>query len=295
MKEKFINKRFRAESLRLIDIAETILDDYERQGYDLSLRQLYYQFVARNIIPNNEKSYNNLGNLISDARMAGLLDWDMIRDRGREVIEGSYWGNPEVFLKSAARAFTINKWQDQENHVEVMVEKQALEGVLIPVCEELQIPFTANKGYTSSSALYESSRRWNHLSDDNKNIHIIYLGDRDPSGIDMTRDVRDRSLLFSDNVSTTFNVHRIALNMPQIKEFKPPENPAKMTDSRAAEYIIRYGKSSWELDAIEPSKLAQLVRDKVLDLRDPDKWAEQEKQKTDMRNALIKAANNLDY
>jgi hypothetical protein len=94
MRESFVQKRFGAEAQALIVIINRILADYEAQGYDLSLRQLYYQLVAQNIVPNTERSYKNVGNLVSDARLAGLIDRDMIKDRGRVMVSNSHWDNP---------------------------------------------------------------------------------------------------------------------------------------------------------------------------------------------------------
>jgi hypothetical protein len=136
-----------------------------------------------------------------------------------------------------------------------MVEKQALEGVLIPVCREWDVPFTANKGYSSSSAMHEAGKRIYNRFREEKKVTIIYLGDHDPSGIDMTRDVEERLRLFAEcspDDEFTVNVQRVALNMDQVRAMHPPENPAKLTDSRANEYIRKFGHSSWELDASNP-------------------------------------------
>ncbi len=199
----------------------------------------------------------------------------MIKDRGRELITQSHWDKPADIIQASADQFRIDKWADQRNHVEVMVEKQALEGVLIPVCEELDVPFIANKGYSSSSALYEAGRRMHDAMREDKEVCVIYLGDHDPSGIDMSRDVQDRLRLFTNYTEgdeQCVNLYRVALNMPQIKVLRPPENPAKITDSRAKSYISRFGESSWELDAIEPRALAKLVRDQIITLRDDGAW-----------------------
>lgn len=269
MKEKFIDKRFGSEALALIVTCNQILIEYEGMGYDLSLRQLYYQLVSRNIVPNSERSYKNLGNLVSDARLAGLIDWDMIRDRGRSRITNGHWETPADIIDSAASSFAIDKWIDQPTHIEVMVEKQALEGILLPVCQQLDIAFSSNKGYSSSSALYEAGKRLGRIARQDKKLVVLYLGDHDPSGIDMTRDVQERLTLFADQDVT---VERLALNMNQVRELNPPENPAKITDSRANEYIRRFGRSSWELDAIEPRALATIVTNAVMGHRDSVLW-----------------------
>ena len=176
-KEKFVEHKFSKASLALIKTCSDILNEYGLQGYRLSLRQLYYQLVARDYVENTVKSYKRTGDLVSNARLAGLLDWDMIEDRGRESVANSHWRTPAGILRSAAHSFKMDRWVGQENYVEVFVEKDALSGILLPVCEELDVRFTANKGYSSSSAMYEASKRILDAAQDGRNIHVIYLGD----------------------------------------------------------------------------------------------------------------------
>jgi hypothetical protein len=282
MKEQFIDKRFSTENEEMIDRINSILGDYRKQGYRLSLRQLYYQLVARALIENSERSYKHIGDLVSNARLAGLVDWDMIEDRGREVVAPPMWENPAEIVEAAAKQFAIDRWKDQTNYIEVMVEKAALEGVLIPVCRELGIRFTANRGYCSSSTMYEAGKRIERLTEE-KTVHILYLGDHDPSGIDMTRDVRERLSMFS---WTNIEVNRLALNIDQVRRLKPPENPAKLTDTRARAYIDQFGTSSWELDAIEPAEMAKLVQRAVWKLRDEEKWEKALRREERMRREL---------
>lgn len=290
MKEQFVSKKFGQEATEMVDTINGILDSYAAQGYDLSLRQLYYQLVSKNLIVNQEKSYKNLGVLVSDARLAGLIDWDMIKDRGREMISNPHWKDPAHFIENVAPQYRFDLWEDQDCYVEVMVEKQALEGVLIPVCRQLDVPFTANKGYSSSSCLYEASKRFLERADQAKDLYVIYLGDHDPSGMDMSRDVKDRLDLFISASERTVDVRRVALNMDQIQELNPPENPAKITDSRAANYIAQYGQSSWELDAIEPAQLAQIVRDAVTEIMDEVKFKKNQAKQEKGRKDLLKFA-----
>jgi hypothetical protein len=300
MKELFIAKKFSPESERLIILITDILDDYEQQGYDLSLRQLYYQLVSKNIVENTERSYKNVGSLVSDARLAGMIDWNMIKDRGRETLENPHWESPADFLTSVAPQYKINLWENQNSYVEVMVEKQALEGVLEPVCRRLDVPFTANKGYSSSSALYEASKRFLHRYREGKECHVIYLGDHDPSGIDMSRDVEDRLDQFvkvsngehfdSEDEFKSVTMHRVALNMDQVNKLNPPENPAKLSDSRATGYIRKFGTKSWELDAIEPRSLANIVDQAVTDLMDRDQFEQDRDRMLAGRRKLVDAA-----
>jgi hypothetical protein len=272
MKEKFIAKAFAPESEVMIAQLNKIIDDYAAKGYRLSLRQLYYQLVARDLTENTVQAYKRIGDLVSNARLAGRIDWAMIEDRNRETIVPPMWESPAQIVEAAASQFAIDRWKDQNWHVEVMVEKAALEGVLIPVCRKLGIRFSANRGYSSSSAMYETGKRLARMSGiHGKSICILYLGDHDPSGIDMTRDVLERLELFSGGYQIV-DVKRLALNMDQVEALHPPENPAKTTDSRAEKYIAEFGESSWELDAVSPEQLDQLVTDAVIALRDEGAW-----------------------
>jgi DNA topoisomerase VI subunit A len=283
MKEQFIDHTFARRSAERLQLVNGILDEYSAQGFDLSLRQLYYQLVARDYIENSQASYKRLGDLLNKARLAGLVDWQMIVDRSRDSKVNQHWDNPGQIVRAAAYGFRIDKWKNQPCHIEVMVEKDALTGVLLPVCKEEDIYFTANKGYPSASILYQMSKRIIRHLRDNKDVYILHLGDHDPSGLDMTRDLADRLELFC---GVTLQVVRLALNMEQVMEYNPPENPAKVTDSRARAYIHEFGPNSWELDALEPRVLAELVSEQVARLRDDVLWAEAIDEEREMRDEL---------
>lgn len=291
MKEVFIPQRFAKKSEHILGLVNGFMESYAAQGLSLTVRQLYYRLVASGAIPNNYKSYKVIKSLISDARLAGRIDWDMIVDRGRNATRPRNWENASDAVRWVLGQFRIDKWIDQKYHVECMVEKQALEGVLEPVCDELDITFTANKGYSSQSTLYEAGRRIDNQIQDGKKILICYLGDHDPSGIDMTRDVLRRLSLFAR--SSDVEVERLALNMDQVEEYNPPENPAKETDSRCAGYIEQFGESSWELDALEPSVMGTLLREAVVKVRDEKKWKVKLKEEEKLKAVLEDAADEL--
>lgn len=265
-------KKFNNERIKLIGYADKIMHDYASQGYDLTLRQLYYQFVSRNIIPNRVEEYDKLGSLISDARLAGLLDWDHLVDRTRNVLAIKHYKKPSHLLSEAIDKYRLDKWEfNQPEYVEVWVEKNALMGIVSGICSELDVPHFACVGYTSQSEMWSAGQRLMGRMAKGKRVQIIHLGDHDPSGIDMTRDIVDRMTMFTH---TKFNVHRIALNMRQIEQYQPPPNPAKVTDSRFKAYQEEYGDESWELDSLEPSVIVDTIRQAVLGYRDEDKWNE---------------------
>lgn len=260
----YIDKNFKPDRLELIDMINTVIDDYESQGFSLTLRQVYYQMVARAIIPNNERSYKNLGNLISDARLAGLISWDAIEDRTRNLRGNSHWTNPGGVINSAAYSYKLDHWEDQKNYVEVWVEKDALIGIVGQICQQLDVNYFSCRGYVSQSEMWNAAQRLIRRQNRGQHIVLLHLGDHDPSGKDMSRDIMDRLRVFE-----TYDVefHRLALNMDQIEEYTPPPNPTKLTDSRASGYIDKYGHECWELDALEPTVIRDLIDKNVCKYR----------------------------
>ena len=266
MKETFREKNFRADSLNLIAHCDELIEEYLGQGLRLTLRQLYYQLVTKNLIKNEERSYKNLSNLVSDARLAGLLDWDAIEDRIRVPRIPPEWSDIQDLVDSALYSYRLPRWKTQENYIELWVEKDALAGVLQPLAHQYHIPMMVNRGYSSQSAMYEASKRF--LDQSKINLAILYLGDFDPSGEDMVRDIEDRMRIFG--CTDEFEIRKIALTLSQVKKYNPPPNPAKHSDPRSKEFIAKHGASSWEVDAINPKELSRIIKEEIKSYIDTD-------------------------
>lgn len=276
---EYVPKTFRGERADAIDRVNGILEEYAAAGYDLTLRQVYYQFVARGWIPNRDTEYKRLGALISDARLAGLVPWNRIVDRTRNLRGIYHVDDVEQAVRETAEQFALDLWKTQDYRVEVWVEKDALVGVIGQKADELDVPYFSCRGYTSQSELWGAAMRLVRHLRDGKFVRIVHLGDHDPSGLDMTRDIRERLELFishhlgwGSNGAGGIEINRIALNYDQVEEYQPPPNPAKLTDSRGAGYVARHGYESWELDALEPTVLGGLIEDAVFEVRDVDRW-----------------------
>lgn len=263
----YVPRKFSADVQAIIAQANVIINEYAAQGYDLTLRQLYYQFVSRDILPNTVQSYKRLGSIINDARLAGLIDWDRIEDRTRNLQALAHWSSPESIIDVCARQYRTDKWQKQPHRIEVWIEKEALAGVFQGVCQQLDVPYFSCRGYVSQSEMWAAAQRMSGYGT-NKVTQILHFGDHDPSGIDMTRDIESRLKMFG----APAKIHRLALTMDQVEEYEPPPNPAKATDARFAQYQEEYGDESWELDALEPAVLTQLVQTAVLEWRNESLW-----------------------
>lgn len=255
-----------------IEQADSILTEYLNEGLAVTVRQLYYQFVSRNWIENSPLAYKAIVNAVNTGRLLGMLDWEGIEDRTRGLDKMADWIDPEDIVATCASQYKEDLWRNQKCYVEVWVEKEALAGVIERACQTHRVPFFSCRGYNSQS---ESWRAANRFKDQERPCHVIHLGDHDPSGIDMTRDIIDRMAVFGvENVS----VNRIALTMAQVKEYNPPPNFAKKKDSRFDEYVSNYGTSSWELDALDLRIVDNLIRSTVESHLDLEQW-EKDKEK----------------
>jgi hypothetical protein len=167
-------------------------------------------------------------------------------------------------VRGAAKQFNYDLWKGQSTRVEVRVEKDAMSDIVSKACNPLDIPFFACKGYTSQSEMWGAAQRINNYqagANGCSSVVILHLGDHDPSGLDMTRDITERLALFceTDGYCAPL-VKRVALNMDQIRKYNPPPNPTKLTDCRAQGYIAQYGHDSWELDALQPDVIVALIQ-----------------------------------
>jgi hypothetical protein len=259
MKIKYRDIRLSKANLIRLDEINAIIVSYQDQGYRLTLRQLYYQLVSRDVIPNNVKEYGKLSTLLKEGRMAGIVDWDAIEDRLRKPDRPSCWESPVDILDACISQYRCDRMMGQPVYMEVWVEKDALSGVLKRVTEKYGINIIVNRGYSSATAMHDAHRRFREEIQKigAAEIKVIYVGDFDPSGQDMIRDITDRIAEFNGNYD--FTINPIALTWEQIETHTPPPNPAKISDPRAKAYIERHGNESWEVDALPPEVLDRLL------------------------------------
>lgn len=352
-KEQFKSIRFSPETEALIDQLNEIIEEYQDQGLTMTLRQLYYQMIGRDLFPdswidaaynareglppdtkNTEKNYKKLGSILSDARLAGLVDWDAIEDRARQPVIWSSHESIDECVDEALAHYRLPRWRDQPKYVELWVEKDALANVLRPIAAKWHVTLMVNRGYSSSSAMYEAATRFKEacntegiaeklvplhkqlkeqglaegwevrevnrrlgqaykkMLDDGEGRSpvLLYLGDHDPSGEDMVRDIEERLKLFG---VAGLTVEKVALTMQQVRRYNPPPNPAKVTDSRAKAYIAKHGKHSWEVDALNPTTLTTIIEQAIRPHVDQGVMARVKAQEEEDRELLKKAIENM--
>lgn len=256
-----------ADKSEVVNHIIDILEEYHQQGYTLTLRQLHYQMVTNNWIVNHTTSYKKLGDVLDDCRYSGVVDWYAIEDRGRvPILPYSVTGITGA-LEDTIIQYRLDRQRGQMNHVEVWTEKDALSGILRTVTEEYHVNLVVNKGYSSSSAMYQAYQRiLDRWVSNSEPTTILYLGDHDPSGLDMVRDITERLGFMLKNgrygadPGECLHIIPMGLTMAQVKKYKLPPNPTKLTDSRAEGYIKQFGKTCWEVDALKPDVLTGLVK-----------------------------------
>jgi len=279
-KQQYIQKRIRPAGLEMIRKIDEISSEYVERGYKLTVRQAYYQMVSRGLLENCEKSYDLMIRLINDGRFCGLLNWSIFEDRIREAhgrydilevephdldIEDIRW-----IINYRIDNFHLHSWTNQPFYVEVWIEKSALESVIARAAEKHDIPYLAVRGYSSSSALKEAADMFIRHADQDQKCILLYLGDLDPSGDDIPRCIQEKLKLLGADVA----VERIALNLNQVKQYGPPPAPVKKSDKRAPRFIEKFGESVWELDALGPDVLEELVSSTVAKYFDQDIYAQ---------------------
>lgn len=296
MKECFIPRKFRTATLKIINQANVIIQKFQRLGFILSVRQLYYQMVKANLIVNTKESYDKVKETINNAKLAGLVDWAAIEDRRRTYEGRSHWASPYAAMQAIADQYARDRWEGQKYRPEFFVEKEALEGIVERVALENDVSYLACCGYCSGTVLYDCARRIRERRKRGQETVIIYAGDHDPSGLDMSdSDIPSRLQTFLGKYSHgPVEIRRIALNLDQISLYKPPPNFVKDTDTRYGAYKKKYGEKCWEVDALEPDVLMALYQAEVDEMKDAalyDKMAELE---ADEQQTLSRIADRFD-
>lgn len=248
------------ETRAFYDVLKGILAQYAGR---ITVRQTFYQTVARNLLPNTHASYKKVGSALDWLRKSGEVDFSAIEDRGRSITRWQVFADPDEARAQMRDQYDEDRWDTQERRIAVLVEKAALAGIIEPVCMRWQVPFVAVRGYSSTSLAAE-------VADDLYGFEVLYFGDHDPSGHDMARDWSDRLgwLGFQADVDVT----HCALLPAQVAQYALPPQPVKPKDSRSRGYQALHGDDVYELDALPPNVLEQIVETNITARLDMAAW-----------------------
>ena len=246
-------------------LMEHAIEVAKRYDSAITLRQLFYQLVAANVVENSEGEYKAVGRAVTTARKMGLLPFKDIEDRGREVESTVKFIDAEDAVAWVKARFDQDRWINQDERVAVICEKAALSGVVEPICRRWQVPYVASKGYSSLSLGAEvASKLWGYT--------ILYFGDHDPSGVHMPKNWKELLEGFEANCP----VLPVALTLDQVNHYDLVPQQVKPKDQRSAAYIKTYGHECWELDALPPDVLTSMVESSITAFVDIDRWNERD-------------------
>jgi hypothetical protein len=245
----------------LWDAISAIADEYER----MTIRQLFYQLVSRGEVEKTEPAYKRVVAASGQMRIAGVLPYGKIADGSRQRRRVAQWSGPRILMEQAVAQYRKDYWLHQPEHIEVWCEKDALSGVLMPICEAYGVHYVATRGNPSITLIYESAMdMFRHSQPDT----IIYLGDHDASGRGMSDRLEDQ---FAQH-DLDLTVDRVAVNPDQITRYNLPTRWGKQSDSQQAKFAAKYGNASVEVDALPPDVLTGIVSEAITSRIDWGKW-----------------------
>lgn len=250
------------ETENLIREAREILEP----EHPMTIRQLFYRLVSIQVLQNNLPNYKRVSRVMTDVRKVFEIPFDWIVDRTKVEIEPLVWDDPGEFSELVGNLYKKNRWQDQSCHVEIWSEKDAINGSVEPVYSRYGVTFRAYRGFNSTTKKYEIARFFNSLG---KPVVILYLGDHDPSGWAIQRDLKNA---LNEYHVHDFTISRLAIMPEDIHIFNLPPLRVKEKDSRAPKFKARYGEEAVELDALPPTELRARLEDAILELIDVELW-----------------------
>lgn len=247
-----------AKTINLIETAQAVLVEY----HPMTVRQVYYQLVSRQVIENNRGQYQAVSNALVSARKEGLIPWGWIEDRLRRPRSVAMWADLPDFAEMAVKAYRRDVWPEQPGYIECWLEKDALSGIFESVLNPYGVTLNVGRGYDGWASIHNAAERFKSGYD----VTVLYFGDFDPSGEDMVRSLAERLSFFGCNPE----IIKCALTFEDVKRYNLPPDFTKATDTRSAAFVAKYGDLAVELDALPASVLQSRLKNEVekrLDLK----------------------------
>jgi hypothetical protein len=226
----------------------------------------YKLFSAGLITSMSTNEMQKVYRLLREAREQGDIDWDWIVDESRGAERVPTFADPAAYARVVARSYRRDFWAQQPVRVEVWSEKGTIRGVLAPVLDEYAVTFRVMHGFGSATVVHDVADD----DEDDRELMILYVGDRDPSGMYMSEVDLPRRLdsYGGDHVT----LKRIALTREQVRRLPSFEVATKRKDPRYSWFVGKYGKKCWELDAMDPNDLRECVERAIVARIEPNAW-----------------------
>jgi hypothetical protein len=254
---------------RTTNLIDTAIEVLEEQ-HPMTIRQLFYQLVSHGVLQNDLASYRLVSRIMTKAREDGRVNYDFIVDRSRPLYEKNVFEDAAHYAETVKKSYRKGYWYTQPYHVEVWCEKDATIGTFEEVVkDELGVAIRVGRGFQSTTKMHDIADAFRSIE---KPIRVFYLGDHDPSGADIERDLISRMLHHMGDDIGDFEVERLAIFRSDIKAFRLPPLKIKDSDSRASSFRRTHGTQCVELDALPPDELRRRLRVAIEGLIDTDLW-----------------------
>lgn len=253
----------RSKNLQLAWAASRLLIDEKPS----TLRGLFYRIVSAGLLPSTDAvHYKRMGRIMTTLREARIIPFNWLVDNVRSTLKPSSWSGLDDFTETVRDVYRLDYWERLPEYVHIIVEKDAIAGVLQPVTHEFDVSLSPIRGYVSLSFAAEIASQWSQI---NKPITAYYLGDYDASGFDLERDAREKLTRYCNR---EFDWVRLGVNQEDFDEFQLIKLKPKETDRRVTKFIREHGDSCAELDALPPTELRRRVRTAIESHIPQDSW-----------------------
>jgi len=259
-------------------ILEKIVSIVESYSMPITSRQIFYRLVSLGIIENNISGYRKVCGICSNARYAGLIDWDDILDDTRGAYKTPDWPDIETAVKNQIDEFRLDRWKESEYYIEVFVEKRGMVNTFFPITNKYDVRVVACGGWDSTANVWDQACRFMEKQNQGKKNIVLYFGDFDPSGDYMHETVEKRLGEFG----VKLEMKRILLNIEHVQIYDLPVKFKVMAkrkdgksydklraDPRAKNFEEKYGElMQVEIDAMDPPVLNEYLENSISEYLD---------------------------
>ncbi len=249
-------------------LAQVLIDHHP-----ITVRGAFYRAVSSGAYPNTDEAYyRQASNIVLKLRRGGLIPYDWVPDSTRLRLKSSSWSGLEDFGDTVRDCYRKDFWAGQSGYIEFIVEKDAMAGVLRPVTDEFDVHLNVIRGNSSETFVWTLAEA---LKDIEKPISLYYLGDHDPNGLDIERDLQTRLRGFLGTKEFTWQ--RLGITGDDFKRedllgFPVRPSGSKSWRRRTGDYIEQHGDRCVEIDAIPPAEIRQRLRDTIEGHIDQGAW-----------------------
>jgi len=285
-------KRAKITTKAFLQAAQNAIDS-EKEYWPLTVRRVHYLLLNTPPLRHDRKpcstyrndlaSYKALTNVLLRARLTGDIPYTAIEDETRPVRVLATYQHPADYIKEKTEDFLRHYARDllrgQANHIEILVEKNAIRKHVELVADEYTIPCTTGRGFSSLTPRLKMMRRFQHSG--KERLILLILSDFDPDGEEIAASF-PRSLRDDFGLSEVV-ANKVAISGADVRAYGlPSDMEAKESSPNYKKFVALHGIHVAELDDAPIPLLQEKLREAIESCLDMDLFTvEVEKEKKD--------------